>query len=334
MYYEDVSPRRHKRPKKKKSFSGFLLGLLVRLMALVAIAAILIYALPVNLFITDTGGEMNPSTGLDTDMINILLLGVDVLNSGSQRSDTIIIASVGYNTLKLTSVMRDTIVDIPGHGRQKVNAAYAYGGPELTARTLNENFGLNITKYAVVDFVALADVINALGGVDISVSEAEVNEINVLLVDSWKKAFHKLGYDPNQTRLLELDFSGADEKGRMTVHLDGFQALAYARIRSLDSDYTRTSRQRRVLSAAMQKFRSTWYNPFMISDLAKAALSRVDTNMNLLEIMSIGSKAVMCGDIEQLRLPADGTYNDDGSALKDIDYAKNLAVFKEFVYGD
>lgn len=334
MYYEEERRIRPRRRRRRRGPLRFLLGLLMRLLIVIALAALILYALPVSLFITDGDGVFSPSAELGTDMINILLLGVDRLNDGAQRSDTIIIASVGYGKFKLTSVLRDTIVDIPGHGSGKINAAYAYGGPELTVRTLNTNFGLNITRYVVVDFVALAEIINALGGVDVSITYDEQTEINRNLADSWKKDFSKLGYDISETSLLDLDFSDADDDGRITAHLDGFQALGYARIRRLDSDFTRTHRQRRIINAALRKFRQKWYDPVMLAKLIQVAFSNVDTNMSPIEIVSIGSKALMCSEAEQLRLPADGTYVDTGSALTEVDYAENLEVFREFVYGD
>ncbi len=331
MYYEEE--RRSKpRRRRRRGPLGFLLGLLARLLIVIALVALTLYALPVSLFITDGDDVFSPSPGLETDMINILLLGVDRLNDGAQRSDTIIIASVGYGSFKLTSVLRDTIVEIPGHGSDKINAAYAYGGPELTVRTLNMNFGLNITKYVVVDFVALAEAINALGGVDVAITYDEQAEINRNLADSWKKDFSKLGYDVSETSLLDLDFSDADDDGRITAQLDGFQALGYARIRRLDSDFTRAHRQRRIINAALRKFRQKWYDPLMLAELIRVVVAHVDTNMNPLELVSIGSKVLMCSEAGQLRLPADGTYVDTGSALSEVDYAENLEVFREFVY--
>ena len=336
MYYEeDDRPVRRKRRRRRKrgGILGWLIKLLLKLAVLVLLAAVVIYAIPVSVFMTDGSENLSASADLPSDKINILLLGVDRL-TGSQRSDTIIIASVGYSSLTLTSILRDTIVDIPGHGTTKVNAAYAYGGPELTMRTLNENFGLNLTKYVVVDFAALADIINALGGVDIQLTSAEQEQINKNMADAWTDEFSKQGYNVSDMHLLDLDFSAADENGRITAHLDGFQALGYARIRKLDSDFIRTSRQRQVINAALTALKSNWYDVPMLIDLCQAAMARVQTNMNIFEILSIGSKGILCSDIEQLRLPADGTYNDNGSSLADINYEKNLAVFKEFVYGE
>jgi len=344
LYFED-EPRKKKRKKKRRkplaALGCFLLKLLLRVLLILLIIGVVLYALPVGLFITDPSGELAPSDELDTNIINILLLGVDRSDnpsnpsSGAQRSDTIIIMSVGYNRLSLTSIMRDTQVHVPGYGMCKLNAAYAYGGPELTMRTLNENFGLNITKYIVVDFFAVADIINALGGIDVQITYREQEELNRILKDNWKKDFSKRGYDVSETSLLDCDFTNADSEGRITVHLDGFQALAYARIRKVgNSDYERTLRQREVISLAISEFKSGWYNPIMLYSIADAFIRNTDTNMNVFELISIGSKAIFAGDIPQLRLPANGTYSDDGSSLVNVDFDKNLGIFTDFVYGE
>lgn len=320
---------------------SFIARFVFRLILLVIVICLVLYALPVSLFITDPTGDLNPSAELDTDVINILLLGVDRSDDpndpdgGTQRSDTIMIMSVGYNRLYLTSILRDTMVHIPGYGNHKINAAYAYGGPELTMRTINENFGLNITRYIVVDFFAVADIINALGGIDVEITYAEQQEMNRILKDNWKKDFSKRGYDVNETSLLDCDFSNADADGKITVHVDGFQGLAYARIRKVgNSDYERTMRQRKVIGLCISEFRSGWYNPFMLWSLGEAALEHTDTNMNIIELVSIGSKALFARDIPQLRLPANGTYTDNGSSLANVDYAENLEIFTDFVYGN
>jgi len=285
----------------------------------------------VGLFMIEPEADLSPADDLPTSRINILLLGVDKLSDGTQRSDTIIIATIGYGSLKFTSVMRDTMVDIPGHGRQKVNAAYAHGGAELTMQTLNENFGLNLTKYVVVDFVTLADLVNAIGGVDIAITQAEQTEINKNIYNA-RRVFLNAGYTADDTSAVDLDFSGADENGYAEAHLDGIQALGYARIRHIDSDLTRTYRQRKLLIAALKEFRAAWYNPMVLYRLANAALSRLDTNMNAAEVVSLGLKAAVCSEAEQLRLPVNGSYTDNGSALVDVDYDENREAFLEFAY--
>ncbi len=295
------------------------------------LAGVVLYALPVGLFMVEPEADLSPADDLPTNRINVLLLGVDKLSDGVQRSDTIIVATVGYDAFKLTSVMRDTMVDIPGHGRQKVNAAYAYGGADLTMRTLNENFGLNITKYAVVDFTTLAGLVNAIGGVDIEITQKEQAEINKNVYNA-RKVFKSAGYTAADTSAVDLDFSNADAEGYVLAHLDGIQALGYARIRHIDSDITRTYRQRKLLNAALQQFRTQWYNPFTLYRLADAAFSGIDTNMNTLEILSVGMKAAVRPEAEQLRLPVDGSFSDNGSALTNVDYDANRAAFVAFAY--
>ena len=330
MNYEEG--RRSRARKAKKRGAGRIIAwILVRILALIVLCALILYALPVGLFMVEPESELSPSPNLPSSRLNVLLLGVDKLSAGAQRADTIIVASIGYGHVSMTSILRDTMVNIPGFGRGKVNAAYSHGGAELTMRTLNENFGLNITKYAVVDFTALADIINALGGVDIAKTQAEESEINRNLDDSWK-VFKQMGYSKDDTDFLALDFSRAGDDGYLTVKLDGFQALAYARIRRIDSDFTRAHRQRKLINAALRKLRAQWYNPVMLTRLMKAALTRTETNLSAVEIASLGLKAVACPEIGQLRLPAEGTYTDDGSALTNVDYGRNLEAFKEFVY--
>ena len=330
LYYEEERPRRI-RKKKRRGALGILWWILIRLLLLAVLCAVALYALPVGLFMIEPEAQLSPSSQLPSSRINILLLGVDRLSEGSQRSDTVMIATIGYGEFAMTSVLRDTMVNIPGYGRGKLNAAYSHGGAELTMRTLNENFGLNITKYALVDFTSLADIINAMGGVDIAITQAEQTDINRNLVDSWK-VFKKLGYSQSDTSPVALDFAGADENGYVAAHLDGFQALAYARIRRIDSDFTRTHRQRKLLHAAMLAVRQRWYNPIMLTRLIQTAFSQVDTNLNPLEIVSLALKAATCAEPRQLRLPVDGSYTDDGSALTDVDYGKNLEAFKAFAY--
>lgn len=331
MHFEEGRSPRERRRRRRRSPGMWFAGLILRLAILAVVCVLILYALPVGLFMVEPEAHLSPSDGLPHSRLNVLLLGVDKLAQGLQRSDTIIIASIGYGHVSMTSVLRDTMVDIPGHGRGKINAAYSHGGAELTMRTLNENFGFNITDYAVVDFAALADIVNALGGVDVAITEAEQTDLNKNLQNSWK-VFRKMGYEKDATDFLDLDFSKADENGYLTTHLDGFQALAYARIRRIDSDFTRAHRQRKLINSVIRKLKAEWYNPVMLINLGKTAFTRVETNLHPLEIISLALKALTAEDIGQLRMPVEGTYTDDGSALTDIDYKKNLDAFIEFAY--
>ena len=133
-----------------------------------------------------------------------------------------------------------------------------------------------------------------------------------------------LGYMPAPVR----EYS---EDGETPVHLDGLQAVGYARIRKLDSDFVRTSRQRRVVQAVMTALRGQLYNPLVYARIADVLCNNLETNMNAVEIASLGMKALVCGEIEQMRLPVDGTYDDNGSSIT-IDASANAQALREFIY--
>lgn len=329
MYYEayERKPKRRRgrrRDRQRRGPGGCLGALLARLFALLALLVLgagLLYALPPSLFAVEPEGvELSLTDGLPASRANVLLLGTDVMRQNSQRSDTVMIASVGYGKVKLTSVLRDTVVNIPGRGSDRVNAAYAYGGPELAMRTLNENFGLNIMHYAVVDFVALAEIVDAVGGVDIDITEEEMAQINRNVVLSYY-VFHPLGYEATELR----------QYGART-HLDGLQALGYARIRKIDSDFRRASRQRVLLAALLEKIRANLWNPVLLARLGKALARSVDTNMSFVELLSLGEKALAAGSPETMRLPVDGSYTDNGATLKIDDWSINRSALRGFIY--
>ena len=329
MYYEEYrrKPNRRRRRREGRPAGGCLAALLLRLLALIvvlaALAAGLLYALPPTLFnVEPEGAQLSLTDGLPASRVNILLLGTDLLRQSSQRSDSILIASVGYDSLKLTSVLRDTLVEIPGRGRGKLNAAYAYGGPELVMRTLNENFRLNIMHYIAADFVSLVKIVDAIGGVDIDITDAERDQININ-VRSSRKVFAPLGYTAER-----LAQSGD------ATHLTGLQALGFARIRKIDSDFRRTYRQRTLLNAMLGKIRSNLWNPVMLVRLARALLQSTRTNMSPVQLLSLGEKALVAGRAGQLRLPVDGSFTDDGSSLRVDDFQQNIAAFHTFAYAD
>jgi len=159
---------------------------------------------------------------VEDEIINILLFGLDSRVEGQRsRSDTIMIATLDSkeNKIKLTSIMRDTYVSIPGREDDRINAAYAFGGPELAIRTINENYNMNISKYVTVDFFSLEKVINALGGVEIDIKDYEIKALNNGIIEL------------NRLHKDDLDSPLIEGPGRHL--LDGRQAVAYARIRKV-----------------------------------------------------------------------------------------------------
>jgi len=255
---------------------------------------------------------------------NILLMGCDSYSKNSyQRSDSMIIVSIHKETcqVKMTSLMRDTWVTVSGRkSGMKLTEACVHGGPELTMRAINENFGTNITEYALVSLEGMADIIDLIGGIELDVTEAERKALNKGLFDLSSRS----GMEP-------LEKSG---KG---VHLNGNQATAFARIRNIDSDFVRTERQRTVLMTMAKKIiRES--NGMELLGLVSVLVDYVDTNLSFTDIMTIaevGLKSDLSA-VEELRLPADGTFDSgtyDGIWCIKPNFKKNAALLQTFIYG-
>lgn len=313
MYYEPY------RPKRRPSCLGRLFRIALILAVLWAVL-LLVTRLPLSINLTLENGGISLDGLLPSGYTDILLMGADN-EEGRGRTDTIIVASIGSGEIKLTSIMRDTLVNIEGYGKHKINAAYRFGGEETAIKTVNKAFGLNITRYAVIGFEGFSNLIDSVGGVTVSVSKAEMQEINKGLDTTWKR----LGGG----RPIEY-LTTYGEK----THLNGLQALAYARIRKIDSDYMRASRQRAVLEALVVKLRAT-KNPVVFAKLLQTALSTVKTNMSVFEIGLLGAQALTGGvRISQFRLPAEGAYTtgtEDGAWVIKPDLDKNRQLLREFL---
>ncbi len=208
---------------------------------------------------------------------NILLAGVDGNNlEKGNRSDSMMVLTIDEknNDIRITSLARDTYVQIPGYGEEKLTHAYAYGGPALLLQTIDKNFGLKIDKYAVVSFSSFEKIIDAMGGVEIDVLPKEVSYIQ-----------------------------GVDSAGKQT--LNGAEALAYSRIRYADDAYQRDNRQRTVMQAAYNKLAS---NPGDLMEIGNTILGYTKTNMPPMEIFKLANKVIKMNFTEfpQLEFPLDG----------------------------
>ena len=335
MYYDTYRGKRgdKKRRERGGGCTGWLLGMLLKLIALVLVAVVLaagvLFAIPPSFMNTEPGNaELSLTDGLPSDRVNILLLGVDFLEDGQQRSDAMMIASVGYKSVRLTSIMRDTLVDIPGYGEHKLNSAYSYGGAEMAMRVVNETFKLNITNYIVVDFSTMVDLVDAIGGVDVEIEDKELEHLNKYAYDTFKKINavnpEKYGHYINSQPYTQGG----------TLHLNGLFATGYSRIRMIDSDYTRTQRQRRVLAAVLEQVKGSVMNPLMYARLYQVYRDSVQTNLSLAELISIGEKALVAGKIETERMPKDEYIYDDQSALHITDPQGNIIAMHNFLYGE
>lgn len=258
---------------------------------------------------------------------NILLLGGDSLSkTGYERTDSIIILSINQSDgqAKMTSVMRDTWVSFPGLDRSgKINAANVYGGPELAMETVNACFGIDIEDYVMINMAGLIEVIDAIGGVEIPVTESERKQISA----GAKGYLSILGSYDGDTMLSESGDS---------VHLNGLQAMSYCRIRAIGTDYARTQRQRMVLLAAFEKLKQG--DVAHVLSVVRVGLENTKTNLGLTRIYELANIGLAMDQnaIEQYRIPADGTFESgikNGTWSIRPDFETNRELLREFIYG-
>ncbi len=259
----------------------------------------------------------------DDKIENILVFGVDSRGPSNIvcRADSLIIVTVDrrHDTIKLTSIMRDVRVNIEGRSNpDRINAAYAYGGVGLLINTINETFDLDIQRFAMFDFWSAASLIDSLGGVDLEVTDAEIPHLN-----------HNLKEMNDLTGQMVPDVTEAGE-----LHLNGAQAIAWARIRKLDSDYMRTSRQRTVMMRLISKYSTASVSSLI--GLANNGLSAFETNMTNADMVRIAINSMPASqDIQQYRVPQDGMYQVNPNPwMMIVDYNKQVPALQEFIYGD
>ncbi|MDF2674607.1 MAG: LytR family transcriptional regulator [Clostridiales bacterium] len=274
--------------------------------------------------------KLVPKTQIDVNkiknsgVINIAFFGLDRRNPNeSSRSDSIMVISIDEKKqkIKVTSLMRDMYIPIPGKGNNRINSAYAFGGAPLAINTINTNFGLNIKDYVMVDFFGLEKLIDTIGGIKITVSAAEAKVLNI--------------YE-EEIDSLTGNKSPKVNEGNQT--LNGRQAVAYCRIRYAGhADYERTERQRRVLNEIFRKVKQDGIKklPKTISTL----LPFVKTSLSVGEVLKLALKGVRfkTENIEQYRLPVDGTYKSQsirGMAVLVPDLEKNREKILGFIYGN
>ena len=259
-------------------------------------------------------------------MRHILLLGVDARpGEKTGRTDTMVIVTLdGENqVIKFTSLMRDLYVEIPGRKNNRLNAAYVFGGPELLMKTIEANFGIHIETYVAVNFSRLAELIDQIGGLELTVeSDYYVDRINAII--------------RNDNRVLGLRESDGLLKKSGTQVLTGKQAQAYARYRygTKDGDFGRTARQREVLTKIFQTLAEKPI--FELAALATANLDKVETNLGLDDILALAPALLGMKDAElqQLRIPVDGGYTNktiSGMAVLVPDRSKTKRAISNFL---
>ncbi len=263
----------------------------------------------------------------DPMVLNVMLFGEDRSSDGVSRSDSMIMLSIDnrHQKLKLTSFMRDMWVYIPDYGYSKLNHAYSYGGAKLSITTIEQNFGVKIDRYAIVDFNSFRKIIDILGGVDIDLTAEEIDYINW---QTWK----------NNQADTRNEITAAPGK----VHLNGRQALWYARNRGDEaegfsgSDFDRTDRQRKLLRTLATDMKSATL-PQIIGIVDQIG-PLVTTNLKKSEITTLvaNSLTYLQYDLVEYRLPSDGNYYPEwhyGMATLDVmDMSAERLEFAKYIY--
>ena len=328
--WEEEKEKRGSRNGRKKKRSG-----LKKFAAAVLILLVIFFG-GLYLLVGVVYNEMNvEETAEGTDgplkedgVTSLLLIGSDSRTSGTEgRSDAMILLTISdrTKTVHMTSLLRDMYVDIPGHDGNRLNAAFAYGGPELLMETVNQNFGTEVSHYAVVNFEAFANLVDAVGGVELELSNEEVQWVNAYLNE-----YNELRGMPIDTDYLDTSLSG-------NIHLNGAQALAYCRNRYIGTDFERTQRQRNVLSAVFRKLpAAVLTNP---GEVIEGLFPNLTTNLTQGECMRLALSAgkLLSYEFVQDSLPLDGTYsnaNIRGMAVLQVDFDQNRAYIRKEIYGE
>lgn len=260
---------------------------------------------------------------------NILLLGTDDrdMSKHTSRTDAIMILSINQaeGRAKMTSIMRDTWVSIPGKNNNKINAANVFGGPELVVQTVNENFNTDIENYILVNMRDLVDIIDLFGGVDLELSSSEVKYANQYIN----------GYRSQTTNedTPYADYSLIANDGMVT--LNGMQAVAHCRDRYTDSDFGRVMRQQDTLLALATKAQSMEIGAVL--EIAASIKGMVETNLTDEEVKALATAAMSMdpATVDQYRIPADGAYQSgtfSGTWMIKADLAKNAEILHSYIY--
>ena len=263
----------------------------------------------------------------DEQVYNLLLVGVDRRDkSWNGNSDSMMLVSINFadSRVSVVSLMRDTYVDVPGYGYNKLNAAYALGGGPLLTETITQNYKVDVSRYAAVDFENMIDIIDILGGVDLEMTDAEVEVAN--------------GYMLDMCNTLNIDASQYILPGGGVWHCSGVQAVAYARNRYVgNSDYARTERQRYVISQIIEEIKRM--DAAQLADFVKNVLPLVTHNVEETEIWDMVTRApeILGYKFVQDRIPYDGLYEVIYVNSQDMlvpQWATTVEKLHNTIYGD
>lgn len=324
----EKSGKKKKIQKKKKRFFPRLVVcvcILVVVLGGTAYGAVRYYVSKMNYqpYTTEyvRGGDVYGEKGVT----NILLIGTDERRTGdTERSDTMILLTIhpGNQKMIMTSLLRDSYVEIPGYGSSRLNAAYQFGGAALLIQTIEQNFKIAVDYYAKVDFYSFVDIVDAVGGVTIDVDEGEMNYVN--------------GYLNEINALLGAPAGDGYLASPGVLQLNGKQALSYARIRYIGTDFQRTQRQREILQGVLTNARQA--GPKALLTLMDTVLPQIMTDIPEHEMTMLILKSVfyLGYDMEECRIPMDGTWwnaDANGQEVLGIDFEANIQGIRQILYG-
>ncbi len=333
-----------KRQKKWQKATIISLSSIILALTLLVVWVLTFFRYNYNGQFSNNPNDLGFTQVINNNVVNVALFGIDTrsANSFKGNSDSIMILSINTKTkkIKIISVLRDTLSPITKNGKttyKKINSAYASGGPELAVKTLNEVFKLDISEYATVNFFGMADIIDAVGGIDVELTAKEVQPISKnrsALNACIAEVCAQLKKDPNDYYVLK---SGKQ-------HLNGTQAVAYSRIRKTaniwgtNNDYGRTDRQRYVMEQLFNKAITMDKTKYL--KLVKALIPCSETSLSYDEILSLAVNVLLeSPTFSQDRLPRE-EYQMRAPSIKgvgscvyyDLDFAADL--IHAFIYDD
>ena len=317
-----------KKEKKKKSKLKKLLLIIIIILALFAAGWYFLINYLYGKVIYEEIDGMTTSPITEEGVTNILLIGNDSRNKGEDgRSDAMILLSISNKTktIYMTSLLRDMYVDIPGYKGNRLNASFSYGGPELLLQTIEQNFDIEVNRYALVNFQAFANLIDSVGGVDLELTTAELEYVNGYLVE-----YNMLEGRPEGTDYVDTSQAGM-------VHLNGPQTLAYCRNRFIGSDFARTERQRKVLDQVFKQVPMAVLTN--MGDLMNGILPNLITNLTEGEILGLSLQVgkLLTYDLIQNSIPIEGSYKNAsirGMSVLEVDFDTNNQFIRENIYGE
>ncbi len=330
-------PQKRRKQKKHKSLAGKIIKRIIFSLLTLIFTVFAMYSCTSLVFISKINKEPTGSRDRTKGAVsrsyvtNVLIIGTDGRSADEQgRSDSMIVVSLNSKTNELTmaSFLRDCYVDIPGYGWDKLNASYSYGGAELLMDTIEKNFYIKIDNYVNINFMTFTDIVDAVGGITLSVSDEEAEAINIILQSEVNEL---MGDDPFD------DFLQSGGK----LKLNGKQALSYARIRYVgNADFERTSRQREVFSKIIDKVKHS--GPIALKNIAGSVFPKLTTNMSTMKmyLLSLRLPFLLGYDMKQLQIPADGTFYGEDVETFDggyqnvliVDYDANADLIEDEMY--